>query len=137
MRLLNANQGKPVAIAFLRLSLAVGLLSAVSDRFGLWGPYGHGAVAWGSFPHFLAYTARLNPWLPHAFVPAVGWTVTVAESVLGLALLTGFQVPKAAFFAGCLLLLFAIAMSLSLGIQAPLNYSVFIAAASAFVLATL
>ncbi len=43
---------------FLRLALGLSFLSAVADRFGWWGPFGHPNVAWGSFARFVAYTAR-------------------------------------------------------------------------------
>ena len=45
---------------FSRLAFGLSFLSAVADRFGWWGPFGHPNVAWGSFARFLAYTARLN-----------------------------------------------------------------------------
>jgi hypothetical protein len=137
MSVFNANQGKPIAIAFLRLSLAVGLLVAVAARTGLWRGHGLGMVSWNWFANALAYSAKFTPGLPQAFVPFVGWAITITEGLLGLALLTGFQVPRASLFTGCLLLLFAIAMSFSVGILVPVSFSVFIAAAGAFVLATL
>jgi thiosulfate dehydrogenase (quinone) large subunit len=31
---------------FLRIALAISFLSAVADRFGLWGAYGQPNVAW-------------------------------------------------------------------------------------------
>lgn len=65
----------------------------------------------------------------------VGWTATVAETVLGLALIVGFRTGLAAFLSGLLLLLFAIGMTVGLGILAPLSYSVFTASAGALLLA--
>ena len=53
---------------FLRLALGLSFLSAVADRFGWWGPFGHPNVAWGSFGRFVAYTARLNWFLPQAML---------------------------------------------------------------------
>ncbi len=41
---------------FLRLALGLSFLSAVADRFGWWGAFGHPNVAWGSFARFVAYT---------------------------------------------------------------------------------
>jgi len=35
----------------------VTILSAVADRFGLWGPPRAANVSWGDWPHFVAYTA--------------------------------------------------------------------------------
>lgn len=57
---------------YLRLALGIGYLSAVADRLGWWGPPGTPQVAWGNFQNFLLYTAKLNPWFPHNWIPAVG-----------------------------------------------------------------
>ena len=62
-----------VATVILRIALAAGLLSAVADRFGLWGHAGSSGVAWGNFDAFLSYTAKLNPWCPPGLVPVLGW----------------------------------------------------------------
>ncbi len=43
-----------VAPVVLRWALAVTILSAVADRFGLWGPPGTANVSWGDWPHFVA-----------------------------------------------------------------------------------
>src|SRR3954469_26048517 len=53
-----------LAAVFLRLALAAGFLSAVADRFGLWGPAGTPGVGWGGFDPFLAYTGKLLWFLP-------------------------------------------------------------------------
>ena len=55
---------------FLRYALALGFLSAVADRFGLWGSFGQPNVARGSFSRFLEYTYRLNWYLPAGIDPA-------------------------------------------------------------------
>jgi len=39
-------------------------LSAVAGRFGLWGVYEQPNVAQGNFARFVAYTAKLNRFLP-------------------------------------------------------------------------
>src|SRR5437899_12739196 len=36
--------------------LGASFLSAVADRFGLWGPHGAKNVSWGDFAHFVEYT---------------------------------------------------------------------------------
>lgn len=120
---------------YLRLALGVTFLAAVTDRFGVWGPPGATNVAWGDFEHFLAYTAILNPYLPASVIPALGWLVTAAETVLGVALVAGFGTRLVALLSGLLLLAFALGMTTGVGIKAPLNYSVFSASAAAFVLA--
>ena len=121
----------------LRLALGVSFLSAVADRFGLWGPPGARNVAWGTLTHFTQYTAQLNPWAPSAFVPLLAWTSTAAELALGMALIAGFYTREAALASGVLLCLFAIGMTIGTGVKAPLDASVFSAAAGAFALAFL
>ena len=120
---------------FLRLALGASFLSAVADRFGLWGTFGEPNIAWGDFTHFTAYTAKINWFVPQAAVPVLAWTATLAELLLGLALILGFYTRFAAVLSGILLLLFAVTMTLALGVKAPLNDSVFSASASAFLLA--
>ena len=109
----------PVA---MRMALAAGFLSAVADRFGLWGPIGTPGVSWGGFAKFLDYTATLLPFLPTTLVAVAGWAATVAETVLGVALLAGVRVRLAALASGVLLLTFAVAMTTALGPEAPLSY---------------
>jgi uncharacterized membrane protein YphA (DoxX/SURF4 family) len=126
---------KALAALLLRIALGVGFLSAVADRFGIWGPAGTPSVAWGNFQNFLAYTARLNPWCPVRLIPVLGWMATLAETVFGVALMLGFQIRITALLSGALTLLFALAMTFALGIHAPLNFSVFVCAAGSFLLA--
>jgi putative oxidoreductase len=121
----------------LRLALAASFLSAVADRFGIWGKSGEPRVSWGDFGHFIAYTARLTSIVPQNLVPSMAWIATVSEIVLALALLVGWQTRTAALLTGSLLLLFALAMAFSLGIKAPLDFSVFSAATGAFLLSGL
>ena len=119
---------------FLRLALGLGFLSAVADRFGLWGGPGEHLVAWGDFKNFLDYTALLNPYLPTVMVPVIGWIVTIAEIALGASLILGYRVRETALISGTLLLCFAIGMTVGVGIKSPLDYSVFTASATAFFL---
>ena len=120
---------------FLRLALGVSFLSAVADRFGFWGAHGKPNVAWGDFSHFVAYTAKLNWFMPSATIPALAWASTAAEVLLGVALVLGVFTRVAAFLSGLLLLLFALTMTFALGLEAPLSFSVFSASAGAFLLA--
>ena len=121
---------------FMRLALGSTFLAAVTDRFGLWGPPGTRNMAWRNFDTFLAYAAQLNPYLQAAWIPMVGWGVTLAEAACGLALIAGFQTRKVAVGSGLLVVAFALGMTMGFGIKAPFNYSVFSAAAGAFLLAT-
>jgi len=120
---------------FLRLALGISFLSAVADRFGLWGPFGQPHVAWGDFSHFTAYTAKLNWFLPASLIPAIAILSSIAETVLGLLLIIGWKTRIAAFLSGLLLLVFALTMTFALGVKAPLDASVFSAAAGGFLLA--
>jgi len=109
----------------LRVALAVGFLSAVADRFGLWGPFGEPNVDWGNFSRFLEYTHSINWFAPAAMIPALGIIATIAEIVLGLLLLIGWHTRAAALLSALLLLTFGVAMTIGLGVKAPLNYAVF------------
>ncbi len=136
---MTSNRDLPLtrfATIFLRLALAAGFLAAVSDRFGLWGPQGTTNVAWGDFGHFLAYAAKLNPELPGSWIPAVGWTVTLAETTFAITLLLGYRTRAFAFLSGLMLLGFASGMTIGTGIKSALNASVFSASAGAFLLAS-
>ena len=123
-----------VITVYLRLALGIGFLSAVADRFGWWGPPGTPNVAWGNFGNYLAYTVKLNPWFPRGWIPAIGWAATVCEVCFGLMLIIGYRTRLAAILSGLLTLAFAIGMVSGSGLQAPLNYSVFVVSAGAFLL---
>src|SRR5215472_5611084 len=121
---------------FARIALGFSFLSAVADRFGLWGSYGLPNVSWGDFSHFVAYTGKLNWFMPSVAIPALAWAATGLETLLGIVLVLGAFTRVAAFLSGWLLLLFALSMTFALGLKAPLNFSVFTASAAAFLLAT-
>lgn len=136
MTLRGVNPTKLAAI-FLRLALAAGFLSAVADRFGLWGPAGTPGVAWGGFEAFLAYTGDLLWYLPAGLIEASGWGATVLETVLAIGLLLGVRLRLCAFASGALLTVFAVTMTVAFGVEPPLSYSVWTAAAGAFLLGSL
>jgi len=117
-----------------RVALAAGFFSAVADRLGLWGAPGSPGVAWGDWAHFVSYTGRLNWFVPRAMVTAVALVATAAELTLGVLLLTGYKLRWSAYASGALLLAFGVAMTVALGVKAPLDFSVFAAAAAAFLL---
>jgi uncharacterized membrane protein YphA (DoxX/SURF4 family) len=121
---------------FLRLALGNSFLSAVADRFGIWGVYGQSNVAWGNYARFVDYTAKLDRFLPAAMIPAVALIATAAEALFGLLLVLGRKTRITAFLSGVLLTAFALAMTVALVAKAPLNVSVFSAAGGAFFLAT-
>lgn len=121
---------------FLRFALGLSFLSAVADRFGWWGAFGEPNVAWGNFARFVAYTGRLNWFLPHAIIPAIAVLSTCAEILFGLLLLAGWQTRITAACSGILLMTFGLAMTVALGIEAPLSLSVYSAAGGSLLLAT-
>ncbi|WP_242203214.1 DoxX family protein [Aestuariivivens insulae] len=116
---------------FLRLAISFGFLSAVADRFGIWGKE---VSAWGNWDSFLNYTQLINPWIPDALIPTVGIIATAAEIVFAVFLLIGFKTELFAKMSGFLLLIFALAMTFSTGIKGAFDYSVFTASAAAFAL---
>jgi uncharacterized membrane protein YphA (DoxX/SURF4 family) len=120
-----------LADLYARVALGTGFLSSVADRFGLWGNYGHRNVSWGDFGHFIQYTGMVNSFLPARAIPVVAWAATVAETVLGLALLLGLYKRYAAIGSAVLLLTFALAMTVSFGVESAISYSVFTASAAA------
>jgi uncharacterized membrane protein YphA (DoxX/SURF4 family) len=139
-RLNNKYGGSTILLAFssvfLCLALGFSFLSAVADRFGLWGAFGEPHVAWGTFARFVAYTEKLNWFLPRAVVPALALVATCAETLFGILLVLGWQTRTTALLSGVLLLLFALTMTTALGIKSPLDFSVFSAAGGAFLLAS-
>jgi len=119
---------------FLRLALGISFLSAVADRFGLWGIYGQPNVSWGNYSRFVDYTAMLNWFLPAAMIPALAMIATVAETLFGLLLVLGWNTRIVALLSGALLTTFALKMTVTLGVKSPLNFSVFSAAGGALLL---
>ena len=131
--MLNLSHLRWLVVWLLRVALAFSFLSAVADRFGLWGQFGSG-VAWGDFGRFTAYTARLLWFLPPSLVSLAAILATGAEVIVAGGLLVGWRLHWWAFAAAALLLSFALAMTGALGVKAPLDFSVWTAAAAAFLL---
>ena len=73
--------------------------------------------------------------LPSSLTVSFAWAATVAEALFGILLITGFKIRMASVLSGLLLLSFAMGMVTGLGIKTPFDYSVFSAAAAAFLLA--
>jgi uncharacterized membrane protein YphA (DoxX/SURF4 family) len=119
---------------FARFALGASFLSAVADRFGVWGPYGAKNVSWGTFANFVKYTGAVMSLFPSSLTVSFAWAATVAETVFGILLITGFKIRMTSILSGLLLLLFATGMVTGLGAKTPFDYSVFSAAAAAFLL---
>jgi putative oxidoreductase len=116
---------------YARIALGTAFLSAVADRFGLWGKYG----GWGNFANFMTYTAQVNSFMPAFAIPYLAWAATVAESCLGVALILGLWPRWVALSAALLLATFGTAMAISFGLKSPMDYSVFSASSGALLLA--
>lgn len=125
------------AEVFLRIALAASFLSAVADRFGVWGAPGEPGVAWGAWDPFIEYVALLNWFAPASLHAPLGWVATIAEVIIAIGLLIGWKLRWFAIASGMLLLVFAITMTIATGIKSPLDYSVFTAAAASFLLAAI
>lgn len=101
---------------FLRVTLAVGFLSACADRFGMWSAE---VSAWGNWNSFVEYTQLLNPWVPGQMISVVAIAATFFEIFFGLCLLLGFKTKFFAQLSAILLLLFGLSMTFSTGIKVP------------------
>ena len=106
------ENGTEIVRLFARFALGASFLSAVADRFGLWGPYGAKNVSWGNFAHFVEYTGAVTSLFPSSSTVSFAWAATVAETLFGILLIAGFKIRIAS-----------------------VDYSVFSAAAAAFLLA--
>lgn len=122
------------ATIFARVALAAGFLSAVADRFGLWGPPGTPNVGWGNFESFTAYVHVLAPYLSGALLHVAAWGATVTEILLGVALLLGVVLRWVSFASAATLLVFGVSMFVFAGFETPFSASVFTAAAAALLL---
>jgi uncharacterized membrane protein YphA (DoxX/SURF4 family) len=67
-------------------------------------------------------------------IPTLAVASTGAEILFGLLLLIGLHTRTTALLSGILLVAFGTSMALALGLQAPLNFSVFSAAGGALLL---
>ena len=83
----------------------------------------------------MEYTGAVTSLFPASTAVSFAWAATVAETLCGISLIADFKTRTASVFSGLLLLSFAIGMVTGLGIKKPFDYSVFSAAAAAFLLA--
>jgi len=111
---------------FARIALGLGFLLPVFDRLGILGAPGSGKVAWGDWPHFVAYTHTLMPFTNLVTANIAGLLATIAEVVLGVCLIVGFKTKWMGLGAALITFTFAVFMIASLGIAAPFNYPVFV-----------
>lgn len=128
MEIQTMKSHKDIATFLMRLALAVTFLSAVGSRLSLWGAQSAG------WDNFLAYAADVNSFARPEIVPFLAISATVLEITFSVLLLVGYKTQLVAYGASALTLLFALAMGYSFGIKNPLDYSVFVVSAGAFLL---
>jgi len=130
------NNQRPLRAAKVcfRVALGTSFLIATGDRLGMLGPYGSRNIAWGDWSRFVQYVGVLNWFVPKALIPGLAVFETIIEAGLGVALVLGVYEREVAWTSAVLLMLFALTMSVALGVLAPLSYSVFTAAGGAFLL---
>jgi thiosulfate dehydrogenase [quinone] large subunit len=116
---------------FLRFAIAIGFLSAVADRFGLWNKE---VSVWGNWNNFLEYTQIINPWIPSSMISSIGIIATAAEIVFAVCLIIGFKTELFSKLSGFLILLFALSMTFSTGVKGVFDFSVLTASAGSFAL---
>jgi uncharacterized membrane protein YphA (DoxX/SURF4 family) len=93
--------------------------------------FGQPNVDWGNFSRF----AQAQLVFAGGNDPAAGVIATGAEILFGLLLLVGWHTRATALLSGLLLLSFEVAMTLALGVKAPLNFAVFTGVGGALLLA--
>src|SRR5437868_6007125 len=109
-----------LASVYLRAAIGSAYLWEVADRIGILGANGQPHVGWGDWAHFLDYATKVMVFLPNGVVPALAVLASISEAVLGTLLLIGLFNRVAAIGSGILSLLFALAMTISFGIESPL-----------------
>src|SRR5258706_5113327 len=70
------ENGTEIVRLFARFALGASFLSAVADRFGLWGPHGAKNVSWGDFAHFVEYTGAVTSLFPSSLTVSFAWAAT-------------------------------------------------------------
>ena len=123
------KQGLPQL--FLRIALAFSMLSAVADRFGIWTEN----VSWGNWASFEDYTLTLTFFLPKYLSELGAYGATFLEILFSILLLIGFKTRITALGTFLLLTIFALAMSIAVGVKVTFDYSVWTSATAALLLA--
>ncbi len=121
-------------IYFSKVSLAIGYLSAVCDRFGFWGNLGEKGVSWGSMANFFKHVSILCPWAPESMIPVIGWVVTVLEAVIALTYIINVKNKIINIANILMLILFALSMSFFQSIKMMFNFSVLVCCAAALLI---
>jgi len=123
-----------IAQLFLRLSLGVGFLLPVMDRFGWLGQPGEKGINWGKWENFVGYTNVLLPYVNASVANFMGAAATAAEMIFAIALIIGFKTRLASLGSFLLTLIFALSMFFFVGKTAPFSSSVFTVSAASLLL---
>jgi len=123
-----------IAQIFLRLSLGIGFLLPVMDRFGWLGLPGQKGISWGKWENFVGYTSVLLPYLNGTVVNFMGAAATAAEIIFAIALIIGFKTRLASIGSFLLTLMFALSMFFFVGKTAPFSFSVFTVSSASLLL---
>jgi putative oxidoreductase len=118
-------------VLYARFALGAAFLSAVAGRFGLWDR----TFDLKHFASFLEYAGQVLSFMPKAAIPYLAWAATVCETSLGILLILGLWPRWVSLGSALLLALFGTAMAISLGLESPMDYSVFSASGAAVLLA--
>lgn len=89
----------------------------------------------GNWKNFEVYTLKLTYFLPEILSIFSAYIATFLEILFPVMLILGYKTRIASYGSGILLLVFAVSMAVALGAKAPLDYSVWIGSAGAFLLA--
>jgi uncharacterized membrane protein YphA (DoxX/SURF4 family) len=119
-----------VSILYARIALGTAFLSAVASRFGLWDK----TLDLKHFASFIHYTTQVLSFVPSSLVPLFAVAATVVETILGTLLILGHFLRWVSLASAILLAMFGTAMAISLGLESPMDYSVFSASAAAVLL---
>jgi putative oxidoreductase len=122
---------------YLRAALGISYVWLVADRLGWLGAPGQPHISWGDWAHFMVLSRDTMSFLPDALINPLAILASLGEGVFGLLLIFGLFTRWAAIGSGLLALAFAVSMTISRGIDAPIGYSVFTVSAASFLLATL
>lgn len=122
---------------FLRIVLSIAFLSAVADRFGIWGNTGAPSVVWGNWQNFVNYSNSVNSFVSPQIGGILAIIATTLEILIPVLLIIGYKTKLAAIASGFLLSAFALAMTISFGIKPSFDYSVWTGAAASFLLSTM
>ncbi|EFK57998.1 DoxX family membrane protein [Sphingobacterium spiritivorum] len=85
---------------------------------------------------FIAYTGQITSFLPTVMTKLNAYFATATEIILGILIILGFKTRIVAISCGILLLIFALSMTVTLGIKSTFDYSVWIGSGASFLLAT-